>query len=52
MLELNNPLVLLSGKLLGVGVELSVAHVDNVWSLCFEAEAVAWRYCKEWSRAG
>jgi len=51
MLTVNNPLVLFAGKLFGVGVELRLSHSDDSWLLCFEAEAVAWKYCKEWARA-
>jgi len=47
---INNPLVLISAKVFGIGIELSLHHVDNKWSLCFQVEAVAWSYCKEWSR--
>lgn len=49
-MKINNPLVLLSAKLLGLGVELSVEHTDGVCKLCFVIEAVAWSYCKEWSK--
>lgn len=52
MLTVNNPLVLISAKLFGVGIELSIHHVDGKYSLHFEAEAVCCRYSKEWSRAG
>ena len=52
MFHLNNPLVLLAGKLLGVGVELRMARVDGTVVFCFEVEAVAWKYCKEWGNAG
>lgn len=51
MLKLNNPLVLVSAKLLGVGVELNFVRVDGAYKLCLGIEAVAWSYCKEWSRA-
>jgi hypothetical protein len=50
MLTLNNPLVLVSAKLLGVGVELRVEHVDDVWHLCLDIEAIAWSYCKAWGK--
>lgn len=48
MLSLNNPLVLVSAKILGVGIELRVEHVDGVKKLCFQVDAIAWSYCKEW----
>lgn len=49
MLTLNNPLVLISAKLLGIGIQITFDHVDGIYNLCFEAEAVAWKYCKEWT---
>lgn len=52
MITLNNPLVIFAGKLLGVGVELRLDHVDGVWKLCFELQVIAWAYCKEWRRVG
>lgn len=52
MITINNPLVLFAGKLLGVGIELRIDHVDGVYTLCFEAQAIAWKYCKEWSHVG
>jgi hypothetical protein len=52
MVQLNNPLVLFAGKLLGIGVEVRFEHTDGTKKLCFEVEVVAWSYCKEWSRAG
>ena len=52
MITLNNPLVLLAGKILGVGFELRFENTDGVKKLCLEVEAVAWSYCKEWSNAG
>ncbi len=48
MLSLNNPLVLVSAKILGVGIELRVEHVDGVKKLCFQVDVIAWSYCKEW----
>lgn len=51
-MELNNPLVLIAIKMLGIGVEVRVEHTTKEWKLCFEVEAVVWAYRKEWSRAG
>lgn len=48
MINLNNPLVLFSVKLLGIGIEISIEHVDGVYKLCAYAEAIAWSYCKKW----
>jgi hypothetical protein len=48
MLTLNNPLVLVSAKVLGVGIELRLEHVDGVRKICFQVDAIAWSYCKEW----
>lgn len=49
-MTLNNPLSILSAKILGVGVELNIEHTDGTWTLCFIAEAIAWSYRKEWSK--
>ena len=47
-MNLNNPLVLIAGKILGVGFEIRFEHLDGVKKLCFQVEAVAWSYCKDW----
>ncbi len=48
MLTLNNPLVLISAKLLGVGISLDLEKEDGKCKLCFHVEAVAWSWCKVW----
>ena len=49
-MTLNNPLVLIGGKILGIGFELRFENVDGQKKLCFEVEAVAWSYCKSWGK--
>jgi hypothetical protein len=49
MIELNNPLPLLSAKILGFGIELVYEHHDDSRDkLCLTIEAIAWKYCKVW----
>jgi len=48
-LQLNNPLVLLSGKLLGVGIEVDYIRVGGKRRIDVEHEAVAWTRVWEWS---
>lgn len=52
MLTLNNPLVLIAGKVLGVGFEISFEHTDGTKKFCIQVEAVAWSWCKEWAYVG
>ena len=48
MLTLNNPLALVSAKILGVGVDLTVVREDEKYKLCLQVEAVTWSWCKVW----
>ena len=47
-MTLNNPLVLIAGKVLGVGFEIRFENNDGIKKLCFQVDAVAWSYCKGW----
>lgn len=47
-MKLNNPLVLIAGKILGIGFEIRYEDVDGTRKLCFQVDAVAWSYCKGW----
>lgn len=49
-MQLNNPLVLIAGKILGVGFEIRYESFDGSNKICLQVEAVAWSYCKEWVR--
>ena len=49
-MKLNNPFVLLSAKIVGIGVNLEYMRTDAAHNLCLEVEAVAWRWCREWQR--
>jgi hypothetical protein len=46
MIEINEPLPLLSAKLLGVGIEIEYRHSEK--SLCLTIEAIAFKWCKTW----
>ena len=47
-MTLNNPLVLIAAKVLGVGFEIRFENTDGVRKLCIQVDAVAWSYCKDW----
>ena len=57
MVELNNPLPLVSVKLFGIGIELTMEYEKLPPStndsrvainFCVSAEAIAWKWCKRW----
>lgn len=47
-MKLNNPLILLSIKFLGIGVYASIENVDDHLYFVFNAEAIVWSYVKKW----
>jgi len=47
-MKMNNPLPILSAKVLSIGFDVNVEHADGTVKLCVSAEAVAWTWCKEW----
>jgi hypothetical protein len=49
-MTLNNPLSLLSAKILGVGVEIVVENVDGKVHLCVTINAVVWEKCWKWPK--
>ncbi len=49
-MKLNNPLVLVSAKVLGVGIEIYVERVDDMTMLCVVVEAVIWSKCWSWGK--
>lgn len=50
-MTLNNPLVLISAKILGVGIEIRFENVGGVKKLCLQIDAITWSYCKGWPSA-
>jgi hypothetical protein len=44
-IELNNPLPILSAKLLGVGIEITVEREDEITQFCIKVEAIVWTKC-------
>ena len=44
-MTLNNPLPLLSAKILGVGIEVTVERVDDKTRFCVTVEAIVWTKC-------
>lgn len=45
MTTLNNPLPILSLKFLGIGLEVTVEHIDNKVRFCVTVEAIVWSKC-------
>ncbi len=49
-MNLNIPLVFVSAKVLGVGIEIYVERVDDMTMLCVVVEAVIWSKCWSWGK--
>ena len=48
MINLNNPLVIISAKVLGIGLSLDLVREEKKYTLCLSVEAVTWSWCKVW----
>lgn len=44
-MKLNDPLALVSLKLIGVGFDISLEKVAGIWHLCLTIDALAWSKC-------
>ena len=47
-MTLNNPLSVLSAKILGVGIEIFVENIDGKVHVCATVNAVVWERCWKW----